>query len=97
MEFIVPARATTASRSVVSFEETSEELAANMASLGFDLPALVRQKKLALDYVRIERSEIQETGEYNLEGLLCGWPARSTRCARSGWRSIRSRRSSPSA
>jgi len=54
----------------VAFEEKTEELAANVASLGFDLPALVRQKKLALDYVRVERSEIEETGEYDLEGLF---------------------------
>ncbi len=54
----------------MAFEETAEELAANVASLGFDLPALVKQKQLALDYVRIERSEIEETGEYNLEGLF---------------------------
>ena len=41
-----------------------------MRSLGFDLDQLVRQKKLALDYVHIERSEIEETGEYDLEGLF---------------------------
>jgi circadian clock protein KaiC len=54
----------------MAFEETPEELAKNVASLGFDLSALVRQKKLFVDYVRIERSEIQETGEYDLEGLF---------------------------
>src|SRR6478735_11259167 len=52
------------------FEENAEELAANVRSLGFDLDKLVRQKKVALDYVRIERSEIEETGEYDLEGLF---------------------------
>lgn len=52
------------------FEETADELSANMASLGFDLPKLQRQKKIALDYVRVERSEIEETGEYDLEGLF---------------------------
>ena len=41
-----------------------------MRSLGFDLDKLQRQKKVALDYVRIERSEIEETGEYDLEGLF---------------------------
>ena len=41
-----------------------------MRSLGFDLDRLVRQKKVALDFVRIERSEIEETGEYDLEGLF---------------------------
>ncbi|HNU71752.1 MAG TPA: circadian clock protein KaiC [Thermodesulfobacteriota bacterium] len=54
----------------VSFEETSDELAANVASLGFDLPTMVKQKQLELDYVRIERSEIEETGEYDLSGLF---------------------------
>lgn len=54
----------------VSFEETAHDLAANVASLGFDLPALVAEKKLALDHIRIERSEIEETGEYDLEGLF---------------------------
>jgi circadian clock protein KaiC len=54
----------------VAFEESEEELAANVASLGFDLAALQKQRKLALDYVRIERSEIEETGEYSLDGLF---------------------------
>lgn len=52
------------------FEESADELAVNMRSLGFDLDALQRQKKLALDFVRVERSEIEETGEYDLEGLF---------------------------
>jgi circadian clock protein KaiC len=54
----------------MSFEETGSELAKNVASLGFDLPALIRRRKLAVDYVQIERSEIEETGEYDLEGLF---------------------------
>src|SRR5512142_1080599 len=45
----------------ISFEESVDELAANVASLGFDLRRLVAQKKLALDHVRVERSEIEET------------------------------------
>lgn len=52
------------------FEETSEELTANVASLGFDLKKLTAQKKMVLDHVRVERSEIEETGEYDLEGLF---------------------------
>src|ERR1041385_3490628 len=44
---------------LMAFEETGEELAANVRSLGFDLEELIRQKKLAVDYVRIERSEIE--------------------------------------
>lgn len=54
----------------MAFEETSQELTENVASMGFDLPALVARKKLALDHVRIDRSEIEETGEYDLEGLF---------------------------
>jgi len=54
----------------ISFEETGEELAQNVRSLGFDLDALVEDKKLAIDHVRVERSEIEETGEYDLEGLF---------------------------
>ena len=54
----------------MAFEETAEDLTKNVASLGFDLDDLVRRKKLAVDYVRIERSEIEETGEYDLEGLF---------------------------
>lgn len=52
------------------FEESTEELVQNMRSLGFDLDELQRQKKLVLDFVRVERSEIEETGEYDLEGLF---------------------------
>ncbi|MBC7936149.1 MAG: circadian clock protein KaiC [Rhizobacter sp.] len=54
----------------VAFEEKAEELAANVASLGFDLPKLINQKKVRVDHVRIERSEIEETGEYDLDGLF---------------------------
>ncbi len=54
----------------MAFEETEAELKANVASLGFDLAGLVRRKKIMLDYVHIEASEITETGEYDLEGLF---------------------------
>jgi circadian clock protein KaiC len=54
----------------VAFEENAEELAQNVASLGFDLKDLIKQKRLILDHVQIERSEIEETGEYDLEGLF---------------------------
>jgi len=54
----------------MAFEENTEELAINFASLGHDLKALAAQKKLALEFVHVERSEIEETGEYNLEGLF---------------------------
>ena len=55
---------------LMTFEETSEEMAKNVASLGFDLKGLAARKKLVLEYVRIEPAEIQETGEYDLEGLF---------------------------
>jgi len=54
----------------MSFEETANDLSQNVSSLGFDLNKLVAQKKLRIDHVRIERSEIEETGEYDLEGLF---------------------------
>lgn len=54
----------------ISFEETDGELATNVASLGFDLNQLIADKKLVVDYVFIERSEIEETGDYDLEGLF---------------------------
>ena len=52
------------------FEETSDDLTTNVRSLGFDLDELVAQKKVVIDYVSIERREIEETGEYDLEGLF---------------------------
>jgi len=55
---------------LMAFEETETELKANVASLGFDLAGLVRRKKIVVDYVHIERSEVQESGEYDLEGLF---------------------------
>lgn len=54
----------------MAFEENTNELTQNVRSLGFDLDKLKRQRKVALDYVRVEREEIQETGEYDLEGLF---------------------------
>ena len=54
----------------VAFEENAEELAQNVASLGFDLKKLTKQKKLIIDHVRVERSEIEETGDYDLDGLF---------------------------
>jgi len=71
MEFIVRgARDFNEPGVFMAFEETEKELADNVASLGFNLPDLVRRGKIILDYVRIERSEIEETGEYDLEGLF---------------------------
>src|SRR5687768_12859976 len=50
---------------LMAFEETAEDLAQNVRSLGFDLEGLAEQKLLVVDYVRLERSEIEETGEYD--------------------------------
>ena len=54
----------------VAFEETAPELTLNVASLGFDLEQLCQSKKLAIDHIHVERSEIAETGDYDLEGLF---------------------------
>jgi circadian clock protein KaiC len=54
----------------MSFEESGDDLIQNVASLGYRLDSLVAQKKIAIDFVRVERSEIEESGEYDLEGLF---------------------------
>src|SRR5687767_7542027 len=54
----------------VSFEESKSELPTNVASLRFELDDLARRKRLVVDHVYLERSEIHETGEYALEGLF---------------------------
>ncbi len=54
----------------MSFEETEEELATNVVSLGFDLRQMVKRKQMAIDHVRVERNEIEETGAFDLEGLF---------------------------
>jgi circadian clock protein KaiC len=54
----------------MSFEENEEDLKSNVRSLGFDLDDLIERKLLAMDYVAVERSEIEETGEYDLDGLF---------------------------
>jgi circadian clock protein KaiC len=55
---------------LLTFEETAGEMTKNVASLGFDLEDLSARKRLVIDYVRIEPSEIEETGSYDLEGLF---------------------------
>ncbi|MGH7244758.1 MAG: circadian clock protein KaiC [Phycisphaerales bacterium] len=71
MEFLVRGAAEFNEPGVfVSFEENAAELTQNVRSLGFDLDALKRKKKLSIDFVRVERSEIEETGDYDLEGLF---------------------------
>lgn len=54
----------------MTFEETPEDLAKNFISLGFDLPDMMSRGLIAMDHVKIERNEIEETGEYDLEGLF---------------------------
>lgn len=54
----------------MAFEETAKDLTENVASLGFDLTDLIARKMMVIDHVYIERSEIEETGEYNLDGLF---------------------------
>jgi circadian clock protein KaiC len=54
----------------MTFEETPEDLAKNFSSLGFNLPDLISRGLIAMDHVKIERNEIEETGEYDLEGLF---------------------------
>jgi circadian clock protein KaiC len=55
---------------LLTFEENGVEIAKDVASLGLDLPELIKAGKLSVDYIRVERSEIEETGEYDLEGLF---------------------------
>src|ERR1700685_4453642 len=55
---------------LMAFEETPEDIATNVASLGFDIEDLAAKKKLFLDYISVEPSEIAETGDYDLEALF---------------------------
>ncbi|HXC35453.1 MAG TPA: circadian clock protein KaiC [Candidatus Acidoferrales bacterium] len=55
---------------LMTFEETAEDIKKNVASLGFDIAKMIGQKKLFVDHVHVDRSEIEENGEYDLEGLF---------------------------
>ena len=55
---------------IILFEETAEELTANMRSIGYDLDAMQSQGQLALDFIRVDPAELVETGSYDLEGLF---------------------------
>src|SRR5262245_9878963 len=55
---------------LIAFEESPDEIARNVASLGFDFNALVQSRKLAVDYIKIERNEVEQSGDYDLEGLF---------------------------
>jgi circadian clock protein KaiC len=54
----------------LAFEEREQDLIKNVASLGFDLGDLVERKLIALDHIHVDRMEIEESGEYDLEGLF---------------------------
>lgn len=70
LQFLVHGAAHGESGVFVTFEETEEDILENAASLGYDVPGLIERKRLSLEYIRVERSEIEETGEYDLEGLF---------------------------
>ena len=70
LQFLVGGAAEGESGVFVTFEETEDDLLKNAASLGYDVPGLIARKRLALEYIRVERSEIEETGEYDLAGLF---------------------------
>lgn len=55
---------------LVTFEETADDIRKNVASLGFDVDKLIRQKKLVIDHIKINSQEIEENGEYDLEGIF---------------------------
>lgn len=55
---------------IIAFEEKGDELSMNVASLGFDLEKLQAEKKIKIDYVHVDKAEIEETGEYDLSGLF---------------------------
>lgn len=70
MQFLVAGAENNEPGIFVSFEETQEELEKNFASLGIDIKALEAQKHFSVEYIHMERSEIEETGEFDLEGLF---------------------------
>lgn len=71
MEFLVRGAAQFNEPGVfMAFEESTKDLMANVASLGFDLQGLIKSKKIAIDYVYIDKDEIAEAGEYNLDALF---------------------------
>jgi len=70
MEFLVRGTQLGEPGVCITFEERVEDLIANVASLGFDLPQLIAEKKLRLDHVHLDPSQIEEAGEYDLEGLF---------------------------
>jgi KaiC/GvpD/RAD55 family RecA-like ATPase len=76
------------------FEENAKELTANVRSLGFDLDQLVAKKKIVLDHVIVERSEIEETASTTSMGFSSGWGTLLTPAGPSVWCSTQWRRCS---
>ncbi|WP_414468965.1 circadian clock protein KaiC [Methanobacterium sp. ACI-7] len=70
MEFIIHGAEMGEPGVFVSFEEKTEDLKKNFISMNPNINDLINENKISLDYVHIERSEIEETGEYDLEGLF---------------------------
>lgn len=54
----------------ISFEERPDDLIKNVTSLGYDLERLIADNKLVIDHIHLERTQIEEAGEYDLEGLF---------------------------
>jgi circadian clock protein KaiC len=54
----------------IAFEETADEVSTNAAPLGWDIDALVNDDKLVIDYIKVERDQIEQTGDYDLEALF---------------------------
>lgn len=54
----------------VTFEERPGDIVSNVASLGFELNKLVEDQKIAFEYIALDRSELEEAGDYDLEGLF---------------------------
>ena len=69
----------------VSFDERIPDLAANVASLGFDLPALTERGLIAMDHVQLDRQSIMEAGNYDLEGLFVRLGHELVALAQSAW------------
>ncbi len=54
----------------MSFDESAEDLRVNSGSLGYDLADLEERNLLAIDYVHLDRNDVEESGEFDLEGLF---------------------------
>jgi circadian clock protein KaiC len=54
----------------VTFEERPGDIVNNVASLGFALDKVVEDEKIAFEYIALDRSELEEAGDYDLEGLF---------------------------